>query len=139
MEDPYRELREFVDPVTGGGPLDPKFRRQIGELLREHGRAMNATCSGCGREFIPLPFVTDEGHCTACPPSASDARNKRLLAQAEGIEHRVRMRMAPDSAYITRSERQDAADIRSVVEENERLRARRLVEAVDALPAKEEE
>lgn len=33
MEDPYRELREFVDPVTGGGPLDPKFRRQIGELL----------------------------------------------------------------------------------------------------------
>ena len=33
-DDPYRELREFVDPKTGGGPLDPKFRRQIGELLR---------------------------------------------------------------------------------------------------------
>lgn len=33
-DDPYQELREFVDPKTGGGPLDPKFRRQIGELLR---------------------------------------------------------------------------------------------------------
>lgn len=48
-EDPYKALREYADPVTGGGPLPKDVRHQIISLLKEHDETQRAIADALDR------------------------------------------------------------------------------------------